>query len=528
MPDQTPERGRGLTRTGLTRTVVRGAGVAGAGYVITQLLTLATYLVLARLATPDDFGEFAAGAILVNFAILLVGLESGILDALVQRRERLEEAAATAVIATLASGIFFSLLALAVSPLIGDLFDSSRVGAIAAACSGLLFLRTITVVPLALLQRRFSYVRRVIVEPIGVVVFAVTTIIATSNDMGAWGLVLGTYAQFGVDAVLSWGLMRWRPRLRLASVAEWRQLVGFARYVFSATAILRVGEQVPTLLLGRYVSEAALGQFRYAIRIASFPFTVLLAAASYILFPAFSRIAELRDPPRLRRAFLRALRWVAVVSLPASAIVLALGRPTAILVFGPTWEDAGEAAMALCAYPAAGALASVIVNALIAEARPDLVARLHGVQFVFGVSAMVALLGFDLIGVATGISIGLVAGAVYAFIAARRVIGIPLGKMLSQLVAPGVAAVGMGGALLALDMLVIDAADHGTAAGLALLAGEGALGIALYAAILHPLAPHHAGELLGLIRQARSRAAPATSPRTEAELDAAEDRIGGP
>jgi hypothetical protein len=186
--------------------------------------------------------------------------------------------------------------------------------------------------------------------------------------------------------------------------------------------------------------------------------------------------------------------------------------------------------MALCAYPAAGALAAVIVNALIADGRPDLVARLHAVQFVVGVAAMVALLGFDLVGVAAGVSVGLVAGVVYAFAAARRVIGLSLKEMLAQLGPPAVAATATGAALLALEFLVVDAAAHGTAAGLALLVGEAIAGLALYAAVLYALAPGHAGELRTLLRQARARPGqrPTTSPETEAELDAAEERSGRP
>lgn len=52
--------------TNLSETVVRGVGLAGAGYVLAQAITLGFYLVLSRLATPSDFGEFAAGGLVVT------------------------------------------------------------------------------------------------------------------------------------------------------------------------------------------------------------------------------------------------------------------------------------------------------------------------------------------------------------------------------------------------------------------------------------------------------------------------------
>ena len=50
--------------------------------------------------------------------------------------------------------------------------------------SGLLFVRSLQVVPEALLQRRFSFLRRVIVEPAQTTAFGIAAVIATSNGLG--------------------------------------------------------------------------------------------------------------------------------------------------------------------------------------------------------------------------------------------------------------------------------------------------------------------------------------------------------
>src|SRR5918999_3230136 len=129
-----------MERGGLTGIVVRGVSLAGAGWGFGQALNLAIYLVLARLATPEDFGELAAGAILVAFGGLIA--ESGMAAALIQRRDRVEEAANTALLATLAAGLGLSLLALGAAPLVGLFFDSSEIAYVAAAASGWILLRS--------------------------------------------------------------------------------------------------------------------------------------------------------------------------------------------------------------------------------------------------------------------------------------------------------------------------------------------------------------------------------------------------
>ena len=274
-----------LEPTDLTETVVRGVGLAGIGYVLAQVLTLGFYLALARLATPQDFGEFAAGSLLVNIGLLFT--ESGMLAALIHREDRIDEAASTAVAATGAAGFAFALLALAGSPLIGLLFHSSAVGAIAAGISGLLFVRSLLIVPQALLQRRFSFLRRMVVEPAGVVVFGVAAVIATANGLGAWGLVIGYYASAGADVILSWALVRWRPQIRQMSVQMWRELVNYGRFVLAAHGVMLAAEQLPVLLIGRFVGTAPLGQYRYASRLGVTPLAFIVQAGSYVLFPGF-------------------------------------------------------------------------------------------------------------------------------------------------------------------------------------------------------------------------------------------------
>ena len=118
---------------------MRGAGLSGAGYVLAQVLNLAAYVVLARLLDPSEFGTFAAATALLGFTLLLT--ESGLTSALVQRRTGFEEAANSALIASIGGGILFGLLALATAPLLGLFFDSSEVTAIAAVMSGMVPLR---------------------------------------------------------------------------------------------------------------------------------------------------------------------------------------------------------------------------------------------------------------------------------------------------------------------------------------------------------------------------------------------------
>ena len=397
--------------------------MAAGGYALAQGLNLVVYLVLARLLTPEEFGIYAAGTILLGF-MGVVG-ESGVTSALIHRKDRIEEAMSTGTAATLAGGFALSLVALALSPAIGALFDNPKTGEIAAVMSGIVLLQVLTSVPSAILQRAFSFRRRMIIEPAQVIVFGAVTIIAAAKGMGVWALVVGQYAGVLIDTTLSWALVTFRPRLRSVSISMWRELASYGRHIFGGALALRIGEQSDTAIVGKFLGEAPLGQFRYAFRLALTPFQMLLSAAAYVLFPAFARITAERG--RFQAAFVRSLRWMCVLGFPAGLILIPLGVPLAVLLFGDVWREAGYAAMGMGIYTGVMSLNAMASEGLKADGRPDLVARMNVIGASATIVAMLALLPLGLTGVAVGVSVGAACGAFVGVRHAIRVIGAPDG-----------------------------------------------------------------------------------------------------
>lgn len=496
-----PEQEREEPPAELTGTVVRGAGFAAVGFILSQALTLVAYLALARLATPSDFGEFAAAAIVVSAGLMFT--ESGMLAALIHRRDRLEEAASTAVVATAVAGLLFALLALAVAPLVGLIFDSRRIATLSAALSGLLLLRSLPIVPEALLQRRFSFLRRMVVEPAQAIAFGVAAIIATSNDLGPWGLVIGFYASAIADVLLSWLLVRWRPRMRLVSFRMWRELIGYGRHILVSGIVLRVREEMPTLLLGAFVNTASLGQFQYAQRVASTPFGLLLSAAAFVVFPAFARISE--QPERFKSAFLRSLRTYASLTFLMSCLLVAFGISSVVLLFGEVWYAAGEATMVLGFATIASSLAALAAEAFKAGGRPDVLVPAHSISAIAGTVAMVALLPLGLVGVSAGIAIGAAAGGLYQYARLRQLFGIDAREMIAQLWPTGLAAVSMIAVMLPIDRLLLDPPSHSTLTGFLLLGAEVGAAIAIFIGVLAAVSPSTYRETVDAISRARKR-----------------------
>ena len=122
-----------------------------------------------------------------------------------------------------------------------------------------------------------------------------------------------------------------------------------------------------------------------------------------------------------------------------------------------------------------------------------------------GAAAMLAASGAGLYGITGGLSLGISIGAAYGLWALPPAVGVSRRQIWSVLWPPLLAGLAMAAAVLPLEMFVLEAADRGTAAGLALIALEGAACLAIYAGVLTLLAPDSPRALRELVAVARRR-----------------------
>src|SRR5439155_4130942 len=125
--------------------------------------------------------------------------------------------------------------------------------------------------------------------PMLVVVVDAIAIALIAGGLCVWGLVIGSFAGVAAQVVVSWALVRWRPRLHLVSFAMWRELARFGRHVVASEAVRLVNAESRTALVGRFLGAATLGQYTYAFRIALQPIALVVESVAYVLLPAFSR-----------------------------------------------------------------------------------------------------------------------------------------------------------------------------------------------------------------------------------------------
>jgi O-antigen/teichoic acid export membrane protein len=486
----------------LSAVLRRGAVISAVVLVAMQLISLASTLVLARLLSPAEIGVYAAGTVLSGFLVMFA--HSGLQSALVQREGNVEDAADTVFWATAATGVLMSMMALAAAPLVGMAFHSEQAAHIAAITSGMLLMHALTNVPDGLMQRRFNFKKRLIIDPARAFAYAAVAVVLAAAGAGVYALVIGNYVSLAVWLIGSWLVARWRPGVGRPTVRLWRELARFATPVVVQGIVEQVRDAAEALLVGRRLGEASLGQYRYGKRLLLIPTLAVVEVGSYVLFPAFSRLAD--EPERLKRAFLRALRWVWFVSAPVTALMVAVGESAVVVLLGDPWREAGVFVVAAASYGAGAALAAVANEVIKARGRPRLLHWTSVTQLVLGVGLVAALLPLGVFGVGLAISATQITSGVLVLGLARMVVAFSARELLRIIVPPVVASVLACAAVWPLERFVVRADQSSLVAGVGLLVLDVIMFVGVYLAILRVLDKQIVVDLAQSMRSAGNRA----------------------
>jgi len=486
---------------GLSAVLKKGAAFSAIGVVVCQLIIVVQTIVLGRVLGPEEVGVFTAGSVLLGTILMVT--HGTLAQGLIQREEKIEDAANTVLVATFAMGLLLGIGVLFASPLIGNLFHNDRVGHVSAATSGLLLLYLCVSVPQALMQRAFQFKQRMIIDPAAKLAFAGVSILFALLGFGAWAMVIGSYASITTELVLSWWMAKWRPFRGRFSFRIWRELAGFSLPLFFEGVANSIRDTFQQVLVGRRLGTADLGQYRYGYRLALMPALANAEICGHVLFPAFARISA--DSNRFREAFVRALGWTWFAALPVGALLVVVSEPTAVLLLGEEWRPAGTAAMSMAGMGVGAALNSLGAQAIKGAGRSSLVNWITGLGLALYLPLIVLLLPFGLVGVGIAISATYLAVGVVSVLIARLVVDVSLRDTVACVAPSTLSAFLAFAVVFPWERLLVRSDQFVAPLGLALIVVDCLLFTAVYIGALRLISPTRYQSVRGFAGSAATR-----------------------
>lgn len=463
-----------------------------------RFISLAALVVLARLLAPAEFGLLAFALVFLGYLETVGDLGTG--AALVYWSRRWRDVAQLTFLANLVMGVVWMGVAIVSAPAVASFFGSAEGEQILRALAFVMPLKALSTTHDALLQRELRFRTRMVPEVVLIATKSLVSIVLAFMGFGVWSLVWGQLAGQALGTVLFWALEPWRPGAYLPRNLI-RPVFRYGRGIVAVNVLAAVVHHVDLVIVGRVFGVTVLGLYQMAYRVPDLAVTLLVRITSKVLFPALSRLQGVGG--QLRDMYLPALRYLSILTVPATLGLMMLAEPIVLTLFGAQWGASVPILRVIALYTGLKALGSHVGDLLKAVGRPGLLALLGTGRAVVLVPALMAAATRSPLAVAGALTAVTSVSTVVNLAVACHLMGVSWREILNAL-RPSLAA---SGPLLAFLLLWDQAADSlPPAIG---LAGGTLLGAGLYLFSLWVVAPHVFRMALETVRS------PAQAPRVQ-------------
>lgn len=399
-----------------------------------KVLVIVTMAVLARLLTPEDFGIVGFATLVVAYLAVLKDLGLG--AALIQRRERVAEAAETVYAANLLLGAGLTVLTILAAPLVAGFFREPLVTPLLRVLAFTFVLEALGSLPIVLLRRDLAFRRKLIPDVGRSLVKGIVSIAAAATGYGVWALVWGQLAGVIASVVLSWAVVgvRVRPRLHRG---ELRSLGRFGGPLIVTDMQFAIWSNLDYLVVGRMLGDVALGVYTLAYRLPELLVQSVWRVLAGALFPVFASIQDRAD--LMRKGFLASIRYTQVAVVPMCVGMFLTAEPAVLALFGPQWSDAIPVLQVMAVFSLIGSIGVNAGDVYKALGRTGVLARLATLELAMLVPALIVGARHGIVGVAWAHAAVALVDAIVRLAVANRMVGTTFGDIWRQ-VAPSFAA----------------------------------------------------------------------------------------
>jgi lipopolysaccharide exporter len=292
-------------------------------------LGLISTLILARLLGPSDFGIVAMAMSFIAMAELLTAFSFDI--AIIQNREATEAHYNTAWTCNVLLNLCVTLLMLSLATPIAAFYSKPEVVWVVCALAFGPLLNGLENIGVVAFRKDLDFKRefrfQVSRKLIGFMIVVPLAFVLRSY----WALVVGMLVSKAGGTIISYRMHAFRPRPTLSKV---RDLVHFSKWLLFNGVVGFLKERSSDFFIGRLHGPAALGSYSVGMELAHLPTTEIGAPINRALLPGFARID---DNLEVARAYASAVGVLAVLALPAAALIFVLAPFLVPALLGAKW-----------------------------------------------------------------------------------------------------------------------------------------------------------------------------------------------
>ena len=329
-------------------------------------------VILARLLSPDDYGLIAMIAVFNSVANAF--LDCGFGNAIIRKLHLTEDDTCTAFYFNLCAGVVLYGVLWLLAPFAAWFYDKPILSPLLRFESITLVLSAGYVIQNTLLKRNLKFKSLAFVNILSNVLAGAVGVVAAYHGCGVWSLVIVHLSGGILRLITLWLMSSWKPRGHW-SRDSFNYLWGFGSKLLASSVINDVYNNIYLIVIGKFFSPAALGQYSRADQYAQLPSQSLTKVLQQVTYPVLSQIQD--DSIRLSGAYRRMLRVSTFIIFPVLLGLAALAKPLVVCLVTEKWLECVPYLQIICFASMLYPIHAINLNLLQVKGRSDLFLRLE-------------------------------------------------------------------------------------------------------------------------------------------------------
>jgi O-antigen/teichoic acid export membrane protein len=379
------------------------------------VLSLVSYVLIARLLTPKQIGLYSVTAALVGIAQVL--RDFGIGNYLIQERNLSRAQMESAFGFSLVTGGLMFMVTLACAPLAASFYGDPEVASILRVICLNFLLLPFCSIALAMLRRSMRFDLLLVANLVGGAAAFVVTVGLATYGVGAESLAWGTVASNLTSGICAWLSLAGDSRPHRPRLVEWRAMLNYGKQSTFAGVVVTAAMDMNDLVVGKVLGFAPVAILNRALGTMNLFQRDLMGAGRNVAFPAFA--AAHREGKATEPMFVYSYAVVTGLGWTFYGFLALFPLESLRLLAGPQWDAAVPYVLIFALAGAVVTTATLTQTLVLAVGRVDIASRADIVVSVLRLSTAVfaAVVFRDLLAVALAvlISYSLAAPIFFAF-----------------------------------------------------------------------------------------------------------------
>lgn len=319
----------------LKKALIKGTVWSTLGQMSSLLITLGTNIWLARLLSPEEFGQL--GIIMFFIMIANVLTESGLGGALVRKKNVTRSDYSTVFVTNLIFSIFCYLLLIIGSGAIANFYEDAIVKDLLIVAGLVLIINSFQLTQNAKLISELKFKEKSIYRFIAVVISSSIGVYLAYSGFGVWSLIAIQLIAAGVNTILLWMFEGFFMRFYF-SKASFKELYSFGINTTLASILNTAFDNIYQLILGKYFSISETGYFYQAKRLQNVPGGVINMLSQSVVFSSLAKLQD--DKIAFTKVYNKITLYFIIMLGFISSFIYVYAEQIILLLYGSEWVGA--------------------------------------------------------------------------------------------------------------------------------------------------------------------------------------------